>query len=87
MGSDPEELDEATRLREFIMLRLRMTKGIPLKEWRALTGRSFTKDHASLVAALQQNGLASLRKDFFRLTRSGMLVSNTIIAHFFEHYS
>ena len=83
VGNEPEELDEATRLREFIMLRLRMTKGIPLKEWRKLTGRSFTKDHASLVAALQQNGLASLRKDFFRLTRSGMLVSNTIISHFF----
>lgn len=84
IGSDCEELDEETRLREFIMLRLRMAKGIPLKEWRRLTGRSFTRDHKALVTALQQNGLASLRKDFFRLTRSGMLVSNTIIGHFFE---
>ena len=84
LAQDFEDLDMETRLREMIMLRLRMTKGLPLKEWSALSGRSFIKDHASLVTALQQNGLASLRKDAFRLTRSGMLVSNTIISHFFE---
>ena len=84
LGQDHEDLDLETRLREMIMLRLRMTRGLPLKEWRAQSGRSFTKDHKALVTALQQNGLASLRKNAFRLTRSGMLVSNTIISHFFE---
>ena len=84
VGEDYEELDLETRLREMVMLRLRTAKGLSFKEWRALSGRSFTKDHGSLLTALQQNGLAASRKGAFRLTRAGMLVSNTIIGHFFD---
>ncbi len=78
-----EELTPAIRARELLMLRLRMNKGLPLKEWRALTGRSFLTDHSALAALLQKNGLAATRKGHFRLTRTGMLVSNTILEHFF----
>jgi oxygen-independent coproporphyrinogen-3 oxidase len=78
-----EELDLPTRLRELLLLRLRLNKGLRLQEWKALTGRSFLKDYASLIFPLQQNGLAATRRGAFRLTRSGMLVSDTILAHFF----
>ena len=81
-----ETLDSRTQAQELLMLRLRMTKGLPLKEWHALTGRSFLKDYSALVTLLQQNGLASTRTGYFRLTKSGMLVSNTIISHFFEDF-
>ena len=79
-----EELDARTMAKEMLMLRLRMNGGLILKDWRQLTGRSFLADFASLVNLLQQNGLAATRSGRFRLTRAGMLVSNTILAHFFD---
>jgi coproporphyrinogen III oxidase-like Fe-S oxidoreductase len=36
------------------------------------------------VTQLQRNGLAATRNGRFRLTRTGMVVSDTILAHFFE---
>jgi oxygen-independent coproporphyrinogen-3 oxidase len=81
---NPETLDPPTRSREMLMLRLRLQKGLRLREWNALTGRSFLRDFAPLILPLQQKGLAATRRGFFRLTRSGMLVSNTILAHFFD---
>ena len=84
LGAQTEDLDTAARLKELVMLRLRMNKGLPLKEWQALSGRSFLKEFSPLVTLLQQQGLASTRNGHFRLTRSGMLVSDTILAHFFE---
>ena len=79
-----EPLDARTKAQEMLMLRLRMNKGLLLGDWRELTGQSFLHEYASLIALLQKNGLASTRSGRFRLTRSGMLVSNTILAHFFE---
>lgn len=84
LGKNAEILDRPARLKELLMLRLRMNKGLSFKEWKQWSGRSFLKDHESLVALLQQNGLASTRQGRFRLTRTGMLVSDTILAHFFE---
>jgi oxygen-independent coproporphyrinogen-3 oxidase len=84
IASGVEELDARTRTREMLMLRLRMNKGLMLQDWRQLTGRSFLEEYAPLVALLQQNALAATRSGRFRLTRSGMLVSNTILAHFME---
>jgi len=84
IGNDAELLDAKTRLKELLMLRLRMSKGLSLKDYRACSGRSFQKDFRNLVELLQKNGLAASRKGWFRLTRSGMLVSDTILGHFFE---
>ena len=84
IAPEVEELDERTRAKEMLMLRLRMNRGLSLKDWRELTGRSFLTDYAPLISLLQQNGLAATRSGRFRLTRPGMLVSNTILAHFFD---
>ena len=83
IGNDGEPLDAESRLKELLMLRLRMNKGLSLQTYRACSGRSFQKDFGSLAELLQKNGLASSRKGWFRLTRSGMLVADTILAHFF----
>ena len=79
-----EKLDATAKAKEWLMLHLRMNKGISVKEWQDITGQSFLQEYAPLIALLQKNGLAATRTGRFRLTRSGMLVSNTIIAHFFE---
>ena len=83
VGDDAEILNPMDRLKELLMLRLRMSRGLPLQEYRELSGRPFLKDFAALTGLLQKNGLAALRKGWFRLTRPGMLVSDTILAHFF----
>ena len=84
LDSDAETLGTLDTLKELLMLRLRMSKGLAMKEYNAVSGRSFLQDFGSLAALLQQNGLAASRNGWFRLTRSGMLVSDTILAHFFE---
>jgi oxygen-independent coproporphyrinogen-3 oxidase len=84
-GADPpcEHLDTATRLEEMLMLRLRTTAGLSLAEWRRASGRPFSADFAAPVALLRREGLAGMRKGYFYLTRTGMLVSDAIVARFF----
>jgi oxygen-independent coproporphyrinogen-3 oxidase len=84
VGGQAEELGEMERLKELLMLRLRMSRGLSLKEWKERSGRAFGQDFARLAHALRGQGLASVREGFFRLTRSGMLVSDTILAHCFR---
>lgn len=82
-GESAEEITGEIRLKERLMLSLRTCRGLDMKEWRALSGRSFLKDFKELVEALQNNGLASVRQGHFRLTRAGMLVSDAALALFF----
>ncbi|MDE6734756.1 MAG: coproporphyrinogen III oxidase, partial [Desulfovibrio sp.] len=72
------------RVLELIMLRLRTARGLRLKAYRDLTGRDFLRDHQRLVQALHENGLIRIRNGYLSLTRSGMLVSNAIMANLFE---
>ncbi|MDR2124923.1 MAG: radical SAM family heme chaperone HemW [Desulfovibrio sp.] len=84
-NADPpcEQIDTTTRLEEMLMLRLRTTAGLSFAEWRRASGRSFPADFAAPVALLRREGLAGLRRGYFFLTRTGMLVSDAIIARFF----
>ena len=65
-------------------LRLRTARGLRLKDYKELTGRDFMRDHQRLVQALHENRLVRLRDGYLRLTRSGMLVSNSILRNLFE---
>lgn len=84
VGENAEDLGGIVRLKEALMLGLRMSRGLNLKEWQSLSGYSFLKRFAPLVKALQENGLAATRSGHFRLTKTGMLVSDAVMAHFFE---
>ena len=79
-----EELTPNTRVLELIMLRLRTTRGLRVKAYRELTGRDFMRDHKRLIHALHENGLIRIRDGYLRLTRSGMLVSNSILSNLFS---
>lgn len=83
MDDGAETLGKQTRLKELLMLRLRTSKGLALKEYQTLGGRAFSHDFKELAGVLCKNGLAATRDGRFRLTRSGMLVSDAILAHFF----
>lgn len=79
-----EILTPKTRALELMMLRLRTARGLRLKAYKDMTGRDFIKDHQKFAQAMHENGLARIRNGYLRLTRSGMLVSNSVIANLFE---
>lgn len=83
LGQDVEELTPQTRVLELLMLRLRTARGLRVKAYREMTGRDFVRDHQRLVQALHENGLIRIRNGYLRLTRSGMLVSNSILSNLF----
>lgn len=84
VGADAERLGLTVRVLELVMLRLRTTRGLRVKAYRELTGRDFMRDHKSLIHLLHRNGLVRIRGGYLRLTRNGMLVSNSILERFFE---
>lgn len=79
-----EILTPKARALELVMLRLRTSRGLRLKAYKDMTGRDFIKDHQKFAQAMHENGMARIRNGYLRLTRSGMLVSNSIIANLFE---
>lgn len=84
LDSMPELLTPRTRILELIMLRLRTARGLRLKAYRDLTGHDFVKDQQKMIQAMHENGLIRIRNGYLSLTRSGMLVSNAILANIFE---
>lgn len=84
LDAKPEILTPRLRVLELIMLRLRTARGMRVKAYRELTGRDFLRDHHRMVRALHENGLIRIRDGYLRLTRSGMLVSSSILANLFE---
>lgn len=84
LGKNPETLTPETRVLELIMLRLRTARGLGLKDYKKLTGRDFLADNQRLIQALHENSLVRIRNGYLSLTRSGMLVSNSVISNLFE---
>ncbi len=84
LGRDAEVLDLEARVRELIMLRLRTTRGLRLRAYTLLTGSSFVQDFGPMVQALRQNSLIRIANGYLRLTKTGMLVSDSILANLFE---
>lgn len=84
LDAKPELLTPRLRVLELIMLRLRTARGLRVKAYREITGRNFLSDHHRMVRALHENGLIRIRDGYLRLTRSGMLVSSSILANLFE---
>ena len=79
-----EELSEETRLMEGIMLALRTKEGFQAGIYRKVTGRDFFKENQLLFNSLYVQGLIRIRNGRLSLTRSGMLVSNTVMTHIFN---
>lgn len=84
LGKNPEILSPKTRALELVMLRLRTARGLRLKAYKDMTGKDFLTDHQRFVQTIHENGLVKIRNGYLSLTRSGMLVSNSIISNLFE---
>ncbi len=84
LDAEALSLSPTERVLELIMLRLRTSRGLRVKAYKALTGRDFLGDHKKLIQALHENGLIRIRDGYLRLTRNGMLVSNSILSNIFS---
>ncbi|WP_027720470.1 radical SAM family heme chaperone HemW [Maridesulfovibrio zosterae] len=78
-GEDYEELTDEIKVQELVMLSLRTSKGLKLSDYKELTGTDLTKEKKSIINALYKNGLCRMSGGFLRLTKNGMLVSNSIL--------
>lgn len=79
-GLDFEELDHDARLKELVLLSLRTVEGLDLKAYRKLSGRDLCRGEAALMQTLRQNDLIRVKQGRLSLTKTGMLVSNSIIS-------
>ena len=79
VGEEFERIDPATRLREMIMLQLRTTRGLDLKQHAKLAGFDLTRAFPELLKTLRAKGLIRLNRGRLALTKPGMAVSNVII--------
>ncbi|HXX56862.1 MAG TPA: radical SAM family heme chaperone HemW [Thermodesulfovibrionales bacterium] len=86
LGDDDLAIEETVELsceeaiKEFIFLGLRKAEGLDIREFRQDLGIDILEVSAGLIA----DGLLESDGDRLRLTRSGIVVSNTVIAKLFE---
>lgn len=67
---------------EYIMLKLRLSKGLNLKELASRYSTSHTEKIIKKAPLLKEKGLVNFDGENLSLTRKGFLISNTIIAEF-----
>lgn len=79
IGEDYEELSPDVRAQELIMLSLRTARGLKFLDYKELSGRDLLGEKKSIITALHKNGLIKMSAGYLRLTKNGMLVSNSII--------
>jgi len=65
---------------DFMMLQLRLTKGLNLTEYKQQWNRSFTPAQLAFIRNLAAGGYARFDGEIFALTPQGLLVQNTILA-------
>jgi len=75
-------LDKKQLSAEFAFLRLRLAKGLNLKEYERLFGINLTVAMAEDLARLRDLGLTEYSENYLKLTRKGMVYSNEVFTLF-----
>ncbi|WP_291319278.1 radical SAM family heme chaperone HemW [Desulfonatronospira sp.] len=79
-----ERLSHSRKINELVMLSLRTSRGLNLKDYKQLKGECFSRRYAGVIQALHQNSLIRMAHGYLSLTRNGMLVSDSILEKFME---
>jgi oxygen-independent coproporphyrinogen-3 oxidase len=83
-GRAVAEIDKITTdvaLREFVMLFLRLSKGLDLADYETRFGTDFLSAHRKILDRYHSHGLLDYDSGSVRLTPDGMFVSNEIISN------
>lgn len=75
--SECEIIEGKDAIWEYLILGLRMTKGIRIEEFRAISGSHYD-EYRKVLDTLEMNGLVEFDATCFRLTELGMDLSNTV---------
>jgi len=78
--TDKENLTAEARFRETVVMGLRMTRGISLRELEDRFGINARQYYGSLLDRLVAQGLLERTRDRLQLTGQGMLLANTVMA-------
>ena len=79
---DIERLVEAEKMEEFMMLGLRMMKGVSREEFQKKFGCAMETVYGPALAKLRKNGLITVEGDTVALTETGIDVSNQVFIEF-----
>jgi len=80
--SDGERLEGFRRAGEAIMLALRTTQGVRLREFKIRYGVDILEHYAPVLARCSEGGLLEWTDDFMRLTERGRFVANDVCGAF-----
>lgn len=79
---DVQVLDRESRMEEFMFLGLRMTEGISYRRFEAEFGVSLDEVYGYVIEKYSRMGFLERQGDQLRFTRTGISVSNPILADF-----
>ena len=77
-----EELTEDDRMAEFMILGLRMTRGVSEEEFRSRFGRQTDERYGAVIRKHMRSGLLERAGDRIRLSRRGISLANVVMADF-----
>lgn len=79
-----EELSDDDLMFEYIMLRLRLTEGLNVNEFKNKFSTDFNEMYSMQINYLVKNELIVFKNDYICLTKKGMDVSNYVIQEFMQ---
>lgn len=77
-----EKLTTETEIFEYIFLKLRMVKGIPLVEFHEKFKKDFNDIYRNKIEKLINNDMAEINNEHFRLTEKGFALADEIASEF-----
>ena len=79
---ETEEISRANQIEEEMFLGLRKIEGVSLRRFEEKFNQKLTTVYQSVIAELQQQQLAVLEEDYFRLTPKGLFIGNDVFEKF-----
>lgn len=79
---ETEEISRANQIEEEMFLGLRKIEGVSLRRFEEKFNKKLTTVYQHVIAELQQQQLAVLEEDYFRLTPKGLFIGNDVFEKF-----
>ena len=82
---EEEVIDEKLHKEEFIMLGLRLKKGLSLIKYESIFKVNFLEEFSKIIDILVKERLIKIDKNYLKCTKNGFIIQDQIIVKFFEY--
>ena len=82
---EEEVIDEKLHKEEFIMLGLRLKKGLSLIKYESIFKVNFLEEFSKIIDILVKEKLIKIDKNYLKCTKNGFIIQDQIIVKFFEY--